>query len=243
MYMVRRSEESFLESNGGASSASRIRQAHPELLAFRAPYLEQKLLTIGVVRSEEEARSLFLELKRYFVLAARHPSLAIPMFSLRVDRAWHEFILFTERYTDFCFSFAGAYLHHEPAGAASAPPAGDAPRDLAFAEFRMLYEAVFGALPSVWHDDLAVALETRLGWAPSLVRLSVDVQGERARLIEDGEPLGLLCRASLFARPALEFIARHRFFHVRELPHLGRPERAVQLVRPLVRCGVLQVTD
>lgn len=31
-----------------------------------------------------------------------------------VDELWHQHILFTSRYSDFCFDFFGGYLHHEP---------------------------------------------------------------------------------------------------------------------------------
>jgi hypothetical protein len=31
-----------------------------------------------------------------------------------IDDMWHEFILFTQNYTDFCIEYFGEYLHHQP---------------------------------------------------------------------------------------------------------------------------------
>lgn len=36
--------------------------------------------------------------------------------SLKVDYAWHEFILFTRCYHDFCNQHFGRYIHHHPGG-------------------------------------------------------------------------------------------------------------------------------
>ena len=38
-----------------------------------------------------------------------------------VDVAWHEFILFTRDYRDFCQRGLGRFLHHVPAEAMAAP--------------------------------------------------------------------------------------------------------------------------
>jgi hypothetical protein len=34
--------------------------------------------------------------------------------TLEVDEAWHEFILHTKQYADFCFSRFGKFIHHKP---------------------------------------------------------------------------------------------------------------------------------
>src|SRR5579864_3397426 len=37
------------------------------------------------------------------------------LFSMReIDDMWHEFILFTRDYTDFCQQYFGEYVHHLP---------------------------------------------------------------------------------------------------------------------------------
>ncbi|QVY59846.1 hypothetical protein [Cytobacillus gottheilii] len=52
------------------------------------------------------------ELKRYFVMNAILKS--VPMFSAKADEVWHEMLMFTREYQQFCNSFFGGYLHHAP---------------------------------------------------------------------------------------------------------------------------------
>lgn len=43
------------------------------------------------------------------------------MLSQAVDTAWHEFILFTRHYEDFCRHAVGRFIHHTPAEAMKTP--------------------------------------------------------------------------------------------------------------------------
>lgn len=52
------------------------------------------------------------ELKRFFLMAAIFEN--VPMYSQEVDKIWHEMILFTKSYQNFCKSFCGEMIHHEP---------------------------------------------------------------------------------------------------------------------------------
>lgn len=52
-------------------------------------------------------------------LAAGRRQLSMP--SQAVDDAWHEFILFTRNYQDFCRRGLGRFLHHVPAEAMATP--------------------------------------------------------------------------------------------------------------------------
>ncbi|MFZ1325177.1 MAG: hypothetical protein WAT67_03980 [Candidatus Contendobacter sp.] len=56
-------------------------------------------------------------LKEYFLLCHSAKRRMIAMPSQVVDVAWHEFILFTREYTQFCKKAFGKYLHHTPAEA------------------------------------------------------------------------------------------------------------------------------
>lgn len=38
----------------------------------------------------------------------------MPRSMREVDEMWHEFILFTKDYTDFCMHYFGEYIHHLP---------------------------------------------------------------------------------------------------------------------------------
>lgn len=62
--------------------------------------------------SHQEARALFDDMKRFLYLAATTPTpLAPPEL---IDEAWHNFILFTKDYADFCRKYFGKFIHHFP---------------------------------------------------------------------------------------------------------------------------------
>jgi hypothetical protein len=213
----------------GASAAA--------LLEFPAPYLIEKLCNLGLVADAHQGEALFLEVKRYLLLAAEQERRPLPMFSVRVDEVWHQFILFTREYHEFCDRFAGCYLHHSPRESApdeSAPP-------LSFEEFGAAYAERFGPLSSLWRDELLLAPDTRLARARAGEALAVRCAGGWAELVRGAEPAALLCRASARAQAALGFIAAQRQFLLRELPGLASDAERISLVQPLVRYGILRV--
>lgn len=60
-------------------------------------------------------------LREYFHLCNAAGRRVVAMPSQAVDVAWHEFILFTRHYRDFCRKAFGRFLHHTPAEAMSSP--------------------------------------------------------------------------------------------------------------------------
>lgn len=73
-----------------------------------------------------EASGKVLEgLRQYFLacLAAQRSPLAkeVGMPSRAVDAAWHEFIVLTKAYADFCQKAFGKYLHHTPKAMMATP--------------------------------------------------------------------------------------------------------------------------
>ena len=68
------------------------------------------LLTVA----EEEADDIFTETKKFLFLSLQ-PNIFIPDELLILDEMWHNFILFTRVYQDFCLSYFGVFLHHIPA--------------------------------------------------------------------------------------------------------------------------------
>lgn len=85
-----------------AGIAARVRRRYPHL-------------------TEADVDLVFDALRDYFRLnrAAGGQTLAMP--SQVVDVAWHEFILFTRAYREFCRRALGRFLHHTPAEAMPAP--------------------------------------------------------------------------------------------------------------------------
>lgn len=75
--------------------------------------------------SFEDANEIFTETKRWLWLCAkkgqevkegRAEFFAIPLFdeAYAIDLMWHTFILFTQDYFDFCETYFGGYIHHQP---------------------------------------------------------------------------------------------------------------------------------
>jgi len=76
--------------------------------------------------SKEEASLLFDDLKRYLWMTATIdlkrdenegeilPDVSISESMIIIDEMWHEFILVTEQYADFCNENFGRYIHHPP---------------------------------------------------------------------------------------------------------------------------------
>lgn len=74
------------------------------------------------------AEQAFEEVVKYLWLSKKHtldrladkdnPNLPERFFMVRsmqeIDEMWHEFILFTENYSDFCMQYFGEYMHHLP---------------------------------------------------------------------------------------------------------------------------------
>ncbi|MDP5129918.1 MAG: hypothetical protein NWQ54_03480 [Paraglaciecola sp.] len=71
--------------------------------------------------SQSDLRLVIKGLREYFHvcnLAGRKP---VSMPSQVIDVAWHEFILFTRQYDQFCSKAFGRFLHHTPAEAMKSP--------------------------------------------------------------------------------------------------------------------------
>jgi hypothetical protein len=66
---------------------------------------------------EHEAEDIFTETKK-FLYISRQPGVFIPDELLIVDEMWHNFILFTSTYHEFCAHYFGGFLHHLPASKA-----------------------------------------------------------------------------------------------------------------------------
>lgn len=217
-------------------------QPHAELLAFRAPYLEEKLTREQIVSSREDAVAYFDELKKYLWLCDSVTTHRIPMLSRWVDEVWHQFVLFTTEYTGFCGRFFGRYVHHTPNEAPSASdeaaPPGAAPTVATNAEFAALYEREFGPLPRLWDDSERVGLRTRLFRTGP--RLHVRTGPEKSDLVAVDDDR-LIARIVHWCEPALRFIVENDVFLVRELPALLYDEDKVRLARLLMRRGVARI--
>ncbi|OBA60532.1 hypothetical protein A5647_14015 [Mycobacterium sp. 1100029.7] len=212
-------------------------------MAFKAPFVIDRLVKDRVADSPAFADELFTEAKKYLVLCAATPDMTFGMCSSMVDEAWHAFILFTTEYTEYSHRYFGNYVHHSPAdnhGAPEPAAAADRPPNAAsFNDFRQRYEHLYGhRLPAVWYDDDNVApsrrvINTRAGTlTPLLENHTIHLMDERGNIVLSVDEL---------AREAVEFIAGTHDFYVRELPGDLTEEEKAGVIAPLVRLGVLRL--
>ena len=82
------------------------------LLASK-PILRSKLQAACRVDAEG-ARDILVEVVRFLSLCAESPAALTP--SPRVDDAWHELVLCTRLYAEFCERRFGRFIHHDPGG-------------------------------------------------------------------------------------------------------------------------------
>ena len=209
-----------------------------EALAYEAPFLVEKLVKDRFVETPEEGEALFAEVKRFLVLVASDERVIWDMYSLRIDEAWHQFVLFTRQYVDFCQRFFGRYMHHSPSNApeSKTAPAAEAS---SFARFQQRYEELFGGpLPSVWYDHTHVTVRRRI-LNDRAGMLTVSSTDDMVDLVS---PRGdVLLSANEIAREALAFIARTGAFYVRELPGDLDDEEKIGLVATLVEHKMLRL--
>ncbi|HLD04400.1 MAG TPA: hypothetical protein VJG90_01650 [Candidatus Nanoarchaeia archaeon] len=146
-------EESVLPS-GDVSLDHKERVLLGELDRFEAPYLEEKLLGERVFDSSAAYNGAFAEFKRFVALSLVYgKNLAMP--SKEIDAVWHQFILFTKKYREFCDRFLGRYLDHNPnTSFTPLDPEG-------LSNLRGLYRKTYGDIPSLW--DMASAEDCSVG--------------------------------------------------------------------------------
>jgi len=81
--------------------------------AFPAGLRNKVAARLGL-SNEKSVDRVLLGLKEYLILCIDARDMVLGMPSQAVDAAWHEFILYTRPYTDFCNRVYGHYLHHMP---------------------------------------------------------------------------------------------------------------------------------
>jgi hypothetical protein len=224
-----------------ASSAEAGPAIFAASLCFEAPYLIEKLVNDHVCASEDEARTLFREVKRYLFLNRADQSKLWEMHSFRIDEVWHQFVLFTRQYTDFCMRYFGAYSPHNPSNAPESPKhnAGKTLQVATFKEFHAYYEKVFGEpLPDCWYDERSVSLHRRVLDA-RVGKLLLKEEGGKVELV-DGVGDVVFAVNSLAAQ-AMSFIADTGAFYVRELPGDLEDDEKIALVATLVEHKLLRL--
>jgi hypothetical protein len=208
-------------------------------LDYEAPFLIEKLLKEQIADSPSEAQALFTEVKRYILLAQLDDKTPWKMHSLRVDEAWHQFVLFTQEYIQYCERFFNHYVQHNPGNAPNTNR--DVENSSSFEAFRNHYEAFFKIpLPDVWCDEKSVTPRRRIV-NYEVGKLIVHVNRGMVDLVDAKG--NVLLSVSDFVKDALEFIVRTGAFYVRELPGNLPEEEKVGLIATLVEYNLLRVAS
>lgn len=209
-------------------------------LSYTAPFLIEKLLQDHIAETAEEAEALFAEVKKYIALTQSDRAKIYAMHSLRVDVAWHQFILFTKEYAAFCHTYFGNFIHHCP----STAPRSEEERSIevaSLAQFWERYIELFGTPPSdIWNDAAAIRPTRRvLNRHPG--QLVIKDVGDMIDLLS---PTGeVLISVNEIARSALAFTSQTGAFYVRELPGELDDDEKAALVAGLIQCNVLRLAS
>jgi hypothetical protein len=105
-------------------------------------YVREKLSKSGEI-APERMDAVEIEFKKFMAISYLEDR-PIGMSSKEVDAFWHQFILFTRSYFDFCMTTFGQFIHHQPN--TSATPLEPAGSD----NFRNAYTTYFGEIPEMW---------------------------------------------------------------------------------------------
>lgn len=94
-----------------------------EITDYKNPYVIKRFL-MNHPMSEEEADLIFEDTMRYLWLSAvveekrkldpMTPDISIAEGMYIIDEMWHEFVLLTKMYSEFCQKYFGEYVHHPP---------------------------------------------------------------------------------------------------------------------------------
>jgi hypothetical protein len=83
--------------------------------------IEKKVKSVYPHLTDAQTATVMRALRDYFQISLLAKRRMVSMPSKVVDVAWHEFILFTRLYQQFCREAFGRFLHHTPAEAMRTP--------------------------------------------------------------------------------------------------------------------------
>jgi hypothetical protein len=101
----------------------------------RAAYIDSYVFPERIIRkvheqyphlNDEQLAQVAKGLREFFHIVVHSRRRMVSMPSQAVDTAWHEFILFTREYQEFCSKALGRFLHHTPAESMSSPTVAQA---------------------------------------------------------------------------------------------------------------------
>jgi hypothetical protein len=131
-----------LEIRQEAGASREILEMAGRLEGYDMSFVTDKLVDDGgIVREDVQAATT--EFKKFMVLAGMDIK-PLAMIGPVVDEVWHQFILFTSHYREFCEKTVGRFIGHQPDTVLTPIPleAGQ--------NFLRAYKKFFGDLPTIW---------------------------------------------------------------------------------------------
>ena len=132
------------------SQIDKAQKVYGDIKQYAMPAgLTEKCVDSGVFNSKSEYNVAADECKKWLALCVvfANSGTELGMISEKVDEVWHQFILFTLSYHNFCLNFnSGHYLHHVPNGDQGSNISSRQSVD----NFKKAYEACFGKLNAIW---------------------------------------------------------------------------------------------
>lgn len=85
-----------------------------DILSYQNENVISRFLDMFEV-SEQEAQNIFQETKKFIYLTSFDKRAFICDDMIILDEMWHNFVLFTPDYAQFCHTYFGEFRHHVPA--------------------------------------------------------------------------------------------------------------------------------
>ncbi len=108
----------------GLAKAPKAEPSKAQVMAYQFDHLIYRMVD-KYEWQEADAREAFDDMKRYLWLCAATGKPLVP--SKKIDEIWHNFILFTMDYAEFCQVHFGSFLHHRPRRRDDAPDGHSSP--------------------------------------------------------------------------------------------------------------------
>lgn len=84
-----------------------------DVLAYKNEDVVDRFLMMYDIE-QKEASKIFNETLKWLWLGNKIDGVFIDDSTLIIDEMWHNFILFTQDYENFCMNHFGRYIHHQP---------------------------------------------------------------------------------------------------------------------------------
>jgi hypothetical protein len=135
----------------------KLQERLEKLDSWQLDFMEAKLGENPIFKTPSHIDASLIEYKRFMFFKGAEPDTICGMFSLTIDAIWHEHILYTRQYAEFCQSVFGHFVHHVPCNLLDLSKQ----TKIEYGFWIMEYQMMFGSLPSDLHKGLVPIMPSR----------------------------------------------------------------------------------